>query len=211
MDKILSSDGLLKYSKAINDVDKRFNRIVKEYSKDHPVETVGTELQKIRMSIYRYINYLLPRFMQLSYSSDSQVITKLQSLKRDYAKTNQIEKVASNLLKLSILFGILYYISNNMVQDIYINKVKKSFRALMDLVDKSVKNIIDMNMEKLGNSFLDKGNVLLKSIMDIVKLKGTDSYIDKGLLVALYIISALMLTELFLMIKITLMRATGKI
>lgn len=210
MDNLLSY-GIERYKKSISNVNRRFNESVRQVSKDSNMTSVGQMLQTTRLSIYKYMNYVLPKFMQLHFTVDSNVLNKLSELRREYAKTNQINKVSDNLIKLSAIFGILYVMSSGQAKKIFEKKIKSSIKTFLNLVKDSLVNISDLDMDKFHKTFLDKGNTLLKNIIDMLLAKGADDIIDKGVLVSMYIISALMMTELFLLVKITVLKVADKI
>ena len=94
---------------------------------------------------------------------------------------------------------------------IFEKKIKSSIKTFLNLVKDSLVHISDLDMDKFHKTFLDKGNTLLKNIIDMLLAKGVDDIIDKGVLVSMYIISALMMTELFLLVKISILKMANKI
>ena len=196
---------------SLEKIERKFRDAINSLSKEDKKKTLSTELHKIRMTIYKYLNFILPKFAQFNYSSDNFVVSKIKSLKREYAKERHIDKVEINISLRLGAFIVLYNVASSKVKNSFTKKLNSSLKGFFEFLKINVPKIVKVDSDEFNATYLDKGNTVLKSISSIINMNDTYTFSDKSILITLYIVTALIMTEFFLLIRISLLRAYGKL
>lgn len=166
-------------------------------------------ISSLRSKIYRTINLILPRFMKLNVVDHDKIIKKMQALKADYAKTNQVEDIQSNMFKLSLIIAVCFFLVPEGARALWMKSMNDQVRAIRNFIKKSFASITNLSVDDFFNNFY----LLAKNYVEIfVNLFQTSaSAIDSTLATLLYTLSTLFIMELACLAKIIIIDAKGEI
>lgn len=162
-------------------------------------------LNKFRKETYEKLNEILPHYLELNTTNHDYIIKHMSELKRQYAKDNLVEDVESNLFKISIMIGLLYFFMDKEIRKVWLKKITNSLKHLKHLIKKSMSNIVKLNVEKFFKEFYKfMKNVFLVTISTEV-FKG--NFLNDALSVLMYLVVVLFSLEITCLIKILFINA----